>query len=244
MVKSIILCEGETDQALVGCYLEKVAGWTFTRDIKDNPFPKESINWYTDKARHIFGIWQVGGNNFSIALKSLFEREKLEHSIDSVVIITDHDDKGAEQERVTTLQSVIATVLDDQIIEVTVTTNAWSIISFRDAFGATKVQFLYLLVPVEEYGALETFMMNALSEQSEEKEHVIEESKAFVNEFQSDVYLKQRRDRIKAELGVSLSIFSPDRIFTTMKELIDSVHWEKFEESHRQFDELNKWILR
>ncbi len=240
MVKSIILCEGETDQALVGCYLEKVAGWMFTRDIKDNPFPKEPISWYMDKDSQNFGIWQVGGNDFSKALKSLFEREKLEHSIDSIVIITDHDDEDAEQGRVTAIQSVIATVLDDQIIDITVATNAWSIISFRNSFGATKIQFLYLLVPVEEYGALETFMMNALSEQSKEKEHVIEESKAFINEFQSDVYLKQRRDRIKAELGVSLSIFSPDRIFTTMKELIDSVHWEKFEETHRQFDELNR----
>lgn len=83
-------------------------------------------------------------------------------------------------------------------------------------------------------------MMNALSEQSKDKEHVIEESKTFIDGFQSDVYLKHRREKIKAELGVSLSIFSPDRIFTTMKELIDSVAWEDFSETHKQFELLKR----
>jgi hypothetical protein len=45
---------------------------------------------------------------------------------------------------------------------------------------------------------------------------------------------------VKAELGVSLSVFSPDRIFTTMKELIDSVQWEKFATANAQFERLKE----
>jgi len=53
--------------------------------------------------------------------------------------------------------------------------------------------------------------------------------------FKSDVYLKKRRERTKAELGVALSAFSPDKVFTTMQELIDSFDWTEFEATDKQF---------
>lgn len=240
MTDSIILCEGETDQALVGCYMEKVAGWRYIKNAKEEPFPNESTHWYHDSNGYMDGIWQVGGNEFSKALSSIFGREKLEHSIERIVIITDHDDQGAETNRLSEIKGVIETVLGDQLIDIQLLTNQWGSILFRDPFKEARIQLLYLLIPVEEYGALETYMMNALSEQSKDKKHVIEESKTFIDGFQSDVYLKHRREKIKAELGVSLSIFSPDRIFTTMKELIDSVAWEDFSETHKQFELLKR----
>ena len=48
MGNNIILCEGETDQTLIGCYMEKTAGWKF-EIINNSPFPKEKIIWYKDK---------------------------------------------------------------------------------------------------------------------------------------------------------------------------------------------------
>lgn len=57
----------------------------------------------------------------------------------------------------------------------------------------------------------------------------------FVEGFESDMYLKKRRERTKAELGAALTVFSPDKVFTTMQELIDSVDWSKFEATDRQF---------
>ena len=98
----------------------------------------------------------------------------------------------------------------------------------------------YLLVPLDSVGALETFMMNSLSEQNEEKSNVILQAKEFVKNFSSQVYLRERREKVKAELGVSLSVFSPDKVFTTMKELIDSAHWETFATANTQFERLKE----
>ena len=78
-------------------------------------------------------------------------------------------------------------------------------------------------------------MLASLSEQAAEKERVITQAKEFVENFKSDVYLRQRREKNKAELGVSLSIFSPDRIFTTMNELIRSVNWVEYQTAQKQF---------
>lgn len=239
MLNSIILCEGETDQALVGCYIEKVAGWEYIRNPQNNPFPEESVAWYKDKNGLTNGIWQVGGNDFSKAIQSIFKREQLDHQINNIVIITDHDDQIAEGDRLSGIQEAIQEIIGNEQPDFQMSINQWNSISFHGPFDETRLQMLYLLVPKEEYGAMETYMMNAISEQSPEKEHVINESKAFINNFRSETYLQHRREKIKAQLGVSLSVFQPDRVFTPMKELIDSVSWESFSTTHRQFDLLH-----
>ena len=35
---SLILCEGETDQALIGSYLEATSGWKYQKKTKGFPF--------------------------------------------------------------------------------------------------------------------------------------------------------------------------------------------------------------
>lgn len=35
MIKGIILCEGSSDQVLVGAYLKKTKGWPYPRPRKD-----------------------------------------------------------------------------------------------------------------------------------------------------------------------------------------------------------------
>lgn len=236
MENSIILCEGETDQALIGCYLEKTAGWEFKR-LKKSLFPKEEICWYIDTNNCINGIWQVGGNDFNYAIQSIARREKSEHTFDKIVIITDHDDQTSVSDRLEQILDNITSTLNRAEIEQNFSDNKWGRISFEDDFSIKQtVQFLYLLVPLKETGALETFMMHALSEKSLEKKEVIDQAKKFVRDFRSSYYLKKRREKVKAELGVSMSVFSPDRIFTTMKELIDSVEWDEFAASHKQFD--------
>lgn len=231
---SIVLCEGETDQALIGCYLEKTNHWKYEKTKEGNLFPKESINWFKDPRGMKKGIWAVGGDDFCSAVDKVFMREKQDHIIDKLVVVTDHDDQFAETDRVSMISETIKARLSLSE-ELVLTVNNWSEISFTNSFGKVSMEALYLLVPAEETGALETFMLDALSEQNIDKEHVISESRRFVREFKSESYLKHRRDKIKAELGVSMSVFNPDRVFTTMKELIDSVDWSQFVVTHKQF---------
>ena len=87
-------------------------------------------------------------------------------------------------------------------------------------------------------------MLKSLSEKDSLKKKIIESSKNFIANLSNDEDLKQskilqeRREKIKAELGVFISIFSPDRVFTTMNELIESVQWEDFDTSYKQFQKL------
>ena len=238
-IKGIILCEGETDQALIGAFLENNNRWQYLGRNADI-LPNEEIQWYADEKEGFYGIWQVGGNNFNKAVNKMMDIEHKASIIDNIAIITDNDDNDAQNVRVQELVDIIYNVLGINI-QYQEVINQWYPVLYTNAFSdRAKFNFSYILVPLDEHGALETFMMNALSEQSKEKSSVILQSKDFIKKFVSDIYLKKRRDRIKAELGVSLAIFSPDRIFTTMKELIASVDWANLDTANKQFELLKQ----
>lgn len=116
--------------------------------------------------------------------------------------------------------------------------NTWQDISFEGSFGKSVVQFCYLLIPSDSQGALETFMLDALSEDSEAKKEAVLQVKQFVAEFRSNFYLTKRRQKVKAELGISLSVFNPERLFDTFMELINSIDWASFQAVGKQFDVL------
>lgn len=53
-----------------------------------------------------------------------------------------------------------------------------------------------------------------------------------------NVFLKRRRDKIKAELGMFVSVINPDKMFNTLRELNESVDWSKFDLTNSQFSML------
>lgn len=112
----------------------------------------------------------------------------------------------------------------------------WHNIEFIDSFSERRtIRYCYLLVPLDSQGALETFMLNALSENSNEKKEAIRQVRDFVNNFKSNVYLRKRREKVKAELRISISVFDPRKTFYTMRELIESIDWMEFDQTDKQY---------
>lgn len=239
---NLILCEGETDQVLIGLYLEALGGWKFKKT--DKPLYKENeIVWYSGKNQSVLGIWRVEGNDFSRVMAKISEREKYDAGLDSLVVITDHDDEKAENERVVeTFKGFIDCFPETKgsIDRLSANLNFWTEVSYQSSFDENKARMCYLLVPMQEVGALETFMLNALSENNPEQKEVIDQVKRFIKDFESEVYLKSRRDKVKAELGISLSIFNPERIFRIMDELLSQANWAEFDASDKQFSILKE----
>ena len=239
MSMSIILCEGRTDQSLLGNYLEKVAAWRQLRPETDkvffekkNPFvfAGNSILWYENEQKEYRGIWQVRGcDNFAKAIFRIFDRETREHLIDSVVVLTDYDDESAAGDRLRGIKSAIG-----------LTANQWSMVEFNSDFAnAVKVQVAYLLVPMSSFGTLETFIVDEIAKQSSEQESVVEQSRIFIDEFKSECYLQKTREKIKAKLGVVISVIYPDRAFGTLDSLVKAVPWENCQMCE-QFELLKK----
>lgn len=238
IIHGLILCEGETDQILIGYYLSKMRGWKYSKK-EGMPFADKKVLWYVDPNGQVLGIWSVGGNDFLPAIEKVFTLERIEHSLLKLAIVTDHDDKAAEDERLASIcQKIKRTIqlIDFDEENFVHRRNSWQPLNYFDSFSSkAQMQFCYMLVPLDEQGALETYMLNALSENNKERSAVISQVRAFLCNFESDIFLKKRRERRKAELGVSVAIFSPDKVFTTINELLFDVNWENFSTTHSQF---------
>lgn len=101
-------------------------------------------------------------------------------------------------------------------------------------------RFCAKLIPVQEKGALETFIVDMLQNVKDpfmriENKKMIDQVDVFLKNFHSETYLKKRRERIKSRLSVTLSIISPDRTFSTINEILQSIAWDKYDTYNKQF---------
>ena len=233
MRTNIILCEGSTDSILIGHYLTGATGCKVQK-IKDPPFTEQSIRWYINEDS-ITGIWPVHGTNFVPAVEMIAERERLEHTIEKIIVITDHDDDTAEHERPMKIYTALCSGLNVQ--PENITPSIWHNIHFTSAFDEADIYFYYMLVPYDEQGALETYMLRALSDNDTEKQKVISRAKDFIETIKiiSSTYLQKRREWIKAELSVSMAVFEPDKSFMKMNSIIKAIKWAEFDRTHEQF---------
>ena len=244
-VRAIILCEGETDQTLIGLYLESISDYSFCqKSTYSDIFSGEEITWYKNKRDCYIGIWDNNGNNFEKALDKISYREKnLEHIIECIVVVTDNDDEFAQDELPKRLYLTISTGLGkaDKGID-SLKNNEWVRFKLKNPFGDAIIDVCYLLVPSDKNGALETYMLDALTENDENQAYIIGQVKSFISDIDTKKYLQHRRDKTKATLGVAISIFNPERIFWIMNEILKSVDWGKYKTSSMQFAIFNDFL--
>ena len=234
-IKALIICEGNTDQILIGSYIENISDWSFELNIKDNPFRYESINWYSNRNGENLGIWENGSDDFTATIRTISNREKSEHALENILIVTDNDADKEINERSSSIFNTFINELGASSENGAFRPNAWDVLHYDSGFGKAACKIGLLLIPLDQQGALETFMLNALSENLPDNKETIGQVETFISDFKSEVYLRKRRERIKAKFGTSMAIFAPDKSLKSMKEIINSVNWEKFDTTKKQF---------
>lgn len=227
----IILCEGETDLILISYYLERAKGWTYTGSPKglklnfseqDN---KAACN-YVNKAHDELLICAVGGkDNFGHFFEEYLRKPILRSTPGEteyrIALITDRDDISIEEVEQSISKQLAPTVNK-------VKNNVWKKNKVDADLGATvTIDFLLLVIPKENTGALETVLMEALAQDGYDA-NIIERSGQFVTTIRPDAerYIHENRLQLKAHLGVVFSIFNPEKTFSLFKERLVSVKWE------------------
>ena len=56
---------------------------------------------------------------------------------------------------------------------------------------------------------------------------IVKRSKSFINNLPSNEYLNEDRLKLKAKLGVALSVFYPDKVFSQFDQQLQMVDWSK-----------------
>ena len=185
-MKSIIICEGETDFVFLQHFMIRANGWNNFKNKSEKPNPSfkpegienlESRDFI--KGSDLLTIISCGGCG---NIKTVFEkvRRKNQNEIfdeerySKIVVITDNDEDGVEEKIVSGLTSASGT-------SVTISNNAWTDLSFQDMTGNSfSSKLLLLIIPFDEYGAIETFLLKAISEQNSYDAEIIKKAKAFV----------------------------------------------------------------
>ena len=241
-MNSLILCEGNTDAILLSYYLNKVYGWEYCRkapshlDIKQSEF-EESINWYKRGDDRLL-ICGVGGKD---KMSTFFKGKVLSPMVNSedrftkIVLILDRDDKDVDS-----IEAHASYVFSPVITKMK--NNVWTDNNYSDSFGLKKhVESLLIIIPPEHQGALETLMLESISENPYDAA-IVKRAGDFVDEMQNSAsrYINNNRKKLKAHLGVTWAVQYPEKVFKLMDEQIRSVAWEKSEVLHNCFRQLKK----
>lgn len=240
-MNKLILCEGKTDAVLLSYYLEKTCGWTHRNtpkglNIKVDETKGESAYWYRKENESLL-ICGVGGkDNFGS-----FFREKIQpplvdaSAFSKIAVVTDHDDRAKESivdSLCASFKPIIANIENDKWIS-----NRYQNSYDQEAF----VDFLLVIIPSDKEGALETLLLDTISEKEYDKA-IVRRSISYVDEIQpiAAKYLSKNRLKLKSCLGVTWAIQYPEKLFSFIDEQIRSVKWEESQILAQCFDQLKR----
>lgn len=258
MDKSIIICEGKTDAILLSYYLEAVRGWQsiytlkkderklYEKSIKNGSDFKvkdantQEINWYV-RDQELLCIRAAGSIDIiSDVFKEIIEFNGLgdDEYFKKIAVIADRDEGSSETKLISNLSEEINYILEHNIWE--------NIGGFKDKFGLDrKFSVFALLLPLEEEGALEKFLLNALSDIDKTDRKVIYQSNTFIDNLDCCIeetgekkYLQGRGDILKAKFATFFAISTPRRTFDSGDKIIRSVKWEHFSYVNESFKKL------
>jgi hypothetical protein len=236
-MKSVILCEGMDDVWFIGYLLHKWSRsepkWSFSPAGKISDFysfPKtskdEKLEIY-QRSEDKLAIWGVGGKDrFGEALRDIYKinTQHPEDRLENIVVVSDRDNNEIAE----TLSR-----FEEQfrglgwLIELK--NNSRSNFSYTVEDENYDVYVSPIIIPFDENGALETILMNALSNDDDEDSYVVTQAKQYVstvfNSGKAPRYLTHARERLKAEFSSVVSIVNPNRSTALFDDLFMLHDW-------------------
>ena len=240
-MNKLILCEGETDAILLSYYLGQIAGRKYCNKVPKNLDIKkhsdnESVNWYKKGDDYLL-ICGVGGkDNFGKFFETRIKAPLVTvNAFEKIAIIIDRDNRNVNEIRNSLLLSM-GDFFDD------IRDREWCSNSYQDGYGiAQSLELLLVVIPKEHLGALETVLLDAISEKPYDK-NIVEKATVFVRKMRLEAskYIGSDRLQLKAQLGVTWAVQFPEKVFSRIDEQIKNVQWEKYEVLRECFSSLEK----
>lgn len=259
-MKSVVICEGNTDLTLIQYFLEKVYEWKYidkssykeySEDGTIHPLKTKNLNdmkWMKLVNGNFLCILSSGGvSGIPNMLSQILDINNLGavKQFDKVVVISDRDEANTEGDFIAKLTNEFANY--GVLFSPEVLHNCWNVAEYKDLLEKQyTINFLPLIIPFEDTGAIETFLLNALSDACDIDKKVIEQCNLFVDKIDcidndgNKKYLKHRREITKAKFNTTFVIMTPAEAFPQRQSLLRSVPWEKYESIQIGFKELSK----
>lgn len=246
-MNNIILCEGSTDYFLLQYYMREVYQWIDDKSIQNGilKMPKQKSRNLV-KNSDILTIMAVGGcSQIGNGLRAVLERNflsppPLSSVYNKIIIVTDRDEVGTEQAFMQELQQI----LNDYNVTCTssISNDFWLQCSMYNQIGLTlSFSILLLIIPFEENGAMETFLLNAIRDKDPYDKAIIDECNQLVDRIDPEKrYLTSRRYITKAKFDTYFSIRTPVEQYVERHNILKNVRWEQYNTIQTSFQKLGE----
>ena len=222
-MNSIILCEGSSDFVLLQYYMRTVYGWTDerTQNIRSDSIKRSRT---LKKDENLLTIGGCGGCSKIIpAFEKILQRNSISavgEAFDKVVIITDRDEVGTEEEFIKKINTSVQKY--QLMMKGDIKNNTWLSCEYQNGHGKKQImELLLLVIPFEDTGAMETFLLNAIANDSAYDAEIIRKGNQFVEEVDKERrYLTKRRYITKSKFDVYFSIRTAAEQFVEKAEYI------------------------
>lgn len=246
-MNNIILCEGSTDYFLLQYYMREAYQWIDDTSIQNGilKMPKQKSRNLTKNSdiltiMAVGGCSQIGNGLKTVLNKNYLSPPNLSDVYNNIVIVTDRDEVGTEQTFIQTLQQVLS---EYNITTTTsITHNTWLPYSMQNQVGVTiNFSILLLMIPFEENGAMETFLLNAIADKDSYDKTIIEQCNQFVDQIDPEKrYLTSRRYITKAKFDTYFSIRTPVEQYAERQSIVKNVKWEEYNHIQTAFQKLGE----
>lgn len=241
-MKSIILCEGSTDFILLQYYMRTVHHWNdgnLNGSTFDGKLKRSRIFQKREDSLQIGGCG--GCNKIVPALEYVLEINSISagtEGFDRIVIITDRDEVETESDFIEAVKVKLAeknVYMKDEICN-----DKWAECEYSNGQGKKQtMQILLLVIPFEETGAMETFLLNAIAQDNSYDAEIINQGNQFVESVDTEKrYLSKRRYITKAKFDVYFSIRTSAEQFQERQNILKNVAWEKYTLLQKSFEKL------
>lgn len=242
-MKSLIICEGGTDQVLIQYFMRQVNHWEHHTGTRNPIRGKFQSSCLLTKNNNQLIIGTAGGcanirNCFNQAIETNLYSGDPSDAYKNIVIVSDRD----EANTVDAFEEQLTNVLNDHAISkpALIENDKWLLSECKNLSDSiVNFQILLLIIPFDTTGALETFLLNAVSNKNPYDKLIIEKGNDFVEAADPDLkYLHKRRYKTKAKFDVYFSIRTPVTQFTERQNILKDINWEEYETIQQSFIKL------
>lgn len=222
--------------------MQRVCGWKDTEKKQTGQFKisnQKSRRFHKDE--HSLTIAAAGGcSRMAEGLSEVLQKNYMESPLgdnyfQSIVLLTDRDESGTEGAFIQKIEDVLSgkkvTLMNK------IENNQWSACEMSTQTGdKIQMKLLVMVIPFDENGAMETFLLDAIASQDAYDRKIIEDCKNFIDHTDVDhKYLTKRRLVTKAKFDAYFCVRTAAEQFDQRRDIIKSVPWEKYAAVQKDF---------
>lgn len=236
-MRSVIVCEGNDDLWFIARYLYDTLKWELCQPEEWCPAyglskkRKQDIQYLiSPNKKDTVAVFSSGGQDRIKSLLpdwfNLINKQPL-YPIDAIVIFRDCDDHSPD-DLAHDMESWFHSSNKWLPSKFTLSNNAIAILQAEIDEIDVVVSILPVIIPFDEAGAIETLLLEAIEDSSQDGKRIAECARAYIKQFEDnplEQYLRKQRLVTKAKYSAAISVTNPDHSTKLFHQLMESTPW-------------------